>query len=51
MVESIFYDDRQIADAIAALLGWESGISIGWQSPEMAEYDEYEFHRNLQDQE
>lgn len=35
---------RVIGDDEVAL-GWEAGRKIGWDSPEMAEYDDYDAHR------
>ena len=34
-------DDSPVGDEELARLGWESGKSIGWNTPEMAEYDEF----------
>jgi hypothetical protein len=48
-VKGIIYDGSQISDETAALLGWESGKGIGWESPEMAEYDDYDLHRTRQE--
>jgi hypothetical protein len=36
------YDDSQPTDEELTRLAWESGTSIGWDTPEMAEYDQYE---------
>lgn len=36
------YDDSQPTDEELARLAWESGTSIGWDTPEMAEYDKYD---------
>jgi len=36
------YDDSPPTDEESARLGWESGKSLGWDTPEMAEYDSYE---------
>jgi hypothetical protein len=36
------YDDSPVTDEEAARLGRESGGSIGWDTPEMAEYDHYD---------
>ena len=41
----VLYDDGGITGEEAARLGWESGKSIGWETPEMAEYDDYDAHR------
>jgi hypothetical protein len=38
------YDDSPVTDDEAAMLGRESGQRIGWDSPEMAEYDHYDDH-------
>lgn len=32
-------------DEELARLGWESGESIGWNSPEMSQYDHYDDYR------
>lgn len=47
-VKVVLYDDSEITDEEAARLGWESGKSIGWNEPEMAEYDDYDAHRKTQ---
>jgi hypothetical protein len=44
-VKAILYDDGDISDDEAARLAWEAGKSIGWDTPEMAEYDEYDKYR------
>jgi hypothetical protein len=36
------YDDLPPSDEELARLGWEAGKSIGWDTPEMAEYDNYD---------
>ena len=41
-VKTILYDDGEVSDAEAAHLAWEAGKAIGWETPEMAEYDEYD---------
>ncbi len=33
------------SDEELARLGWEAGKSIGWDTPEMAEYNDYEGHK------
>jgi hypothetical protein len=33
------YDDSPVTDDEAAMLGRESGKNIGWDTPEMAQYD------------
>ncbi|MGO8747335.1 MAG: hypothetical protein ACLQNE_15220 [Thermoguttaceae bacterium] len=38
----LVYDDSPITDEENARLGRESGKQIGWDSPEMAEYDHYD---------
>jgi len=35
-------DDGPVSDEECARLGWESGRKIGWETPEMAEYDNYD---------
>lgn len=45
-VKRVLYDDSDISDEEAARLAWEAGRSIGWETPEMAEYDDYDRHRN-----
>jgi hypothetical protein len=45
-VRRVLYDDSELSDVEAAELAWEAGRSIGWESPEMAEYDDYDRHRN-----
>lgn len=40
----LVYDDRPVTDDEAAMLGRESGARIGWDTPEMAEYDHYDEH-------
>ena len=32
-------------DEERARLGWEAGVSIGWNNPEMTQYDDYDAHR------
>ena len=44
-VKTILYDDGELTDEEAARIGWESGRSIGWDTLEMAEYDDYDSHR------
>ena len=39
------YDDSPLTDEQMAILAWEAGKSIGWDTPEMAEYDDYDAHR------
>ncbi len=41
----LMYDDNPVTDEEAASLGRESGSSIGWDTPEMAEYDHYDEHK------
>jgi hypothetical protein len=44
-VKRVLYYDGELTDEEAALLGWEAGKSIGWDTPEMAEYDDYDRFR------
>ncbi len=44
-VRTVLYDNAEVSDEEAIRLGWESGTSIGWATPEMAEYDDYDTHR------
>lgn len=44
-VKAVLYDDGELGDEEAVRMGWESGKSIGWDTAEMAEYDDYEAHR------
>lgn len=44
-VRSILYSDGELSDDEAVRLGWEAGRSIGWDTPEMAEYDDYDAYR------
>jgi hypothetical protein len=44
-VKTILYDDSELSDDEATQLAWEAGKAIGWDTPEMAEYDEYDKHR------
>jgi hypothetical protein len=37
--------DPEANDEGLARLGWESGKSIGWDTPEMAQYDHYDDYR------
>jgi hypothetical protein len=37
-------DDDFPTDEEHMRIGWESGKSIGWEEPEMAEYDSYDEH-------
>ena len=39
------YSDTSPADEELVRLGWESGKAIGWNTPEMAEYDDYDRNR------
>jgi hypothetical protein len=47
-VKSILYDDGDVTDEEAAQLAWEAGKAIGWDTPEMAEYEKYDKHRKSQ---
>ena len=38
------YDDTPVSDEENATLGRESGKSLGWDTPEMTEYDHYDEH-------
>jgi hypothetical protein len=38
-------DDTPPADEELIRLGWEAGKKIGWDTPEMSEYDDYDAHR------
>ena len=38
-------DDSPLTDEQMAILAWEAGKSIGWDTPEMAEYDDCDAHR------
>lgn len=44
-VASLVYDDSPWTDEEMIAMAWEAGKSIGWDTPEMAEYDDYEEHR------
>lgn len=37
--------DSGWTDEESVRLGWEAGASIGWDTPEMAQYDDYDAHR------
>ena len=41
----IRYDDRPLGDEESARVGRESGAAIGWDTPEMAQYDRYDEHK------
>jgi hypothetical protein len=45
-VKTVLYDDGETSDDEAAQLAWEAGKLIGWATPEMAEYDDYDRYRN-----
>ena len=34
-----------MSDEERARIGWEAGKSIGWDTPEMAQYDDYDAYR------
>ena len=34
-----------VSDEELARLGWEAGKSIGWDTPEMDEYNDYDAHK------
>lgn len=38
----LMYNDSPVTDEEAAMLGRESGERIGWETPEMADYDHYD---------
>jgi hypothetical protein len=44
-VKAVLCDGGDVSDEEAARLGWEAGLTIGWDTPEMAEYDDYDRHR------
>ncbi len=41
----ILYDDRPLDDEESAQVGRESGAAIGWDTREMAQYDDYDEHK------
>lgn len=40
-IKGILYVDSPVANEESIRLAWEAGRSIGWETPEMAEYDDY----------
>lgn len=42
-ISSVLYADA--SDEELARLGWEAGKTIGWDTPEMAEYNDYDGHK------
>jgi len=38
-------DDAPLSDEELTRLGWESGRQLGWDTPEMAQYDTYDAHK------
>lgn len=44
-IRNLVCNDREWNDEEMVRLGWEAGVSIGWDTPEMAQYDDYDAHR------